>query len=124
MTKAKPYRGAKVLDSLSGACERQGVTAAATRPKGIESAAIERGTDVANLSDGHSVGCCKWTTTVVRSPLTGKRVWLPLEAGCSYSGGLFGQAQGKRSFEELRELLNIITAKLCNAAQGAVLTQF
>lgn len=25
--KAKPYRGAKALDSLSGACERQGVTA-------------------------------------------------------------------------------------------------
>ena len=53
--KAKPYRGAKALDSLSGACERQGVTAAATRPKGIESAAIERGTDFHISTDGHSV---------------------------------------------------------------------
>ena len=124
MTKAKPYRGAKALDSLSGACERQGVTAAATRPKGIESAAIERRDNTYIRNTGHSVVERSWTTTVVRSPLTGKRVWLPLEAGCPYSGGLFGQAQGKRSFEALTELLNIITAKLCNAAQGAVLTQF
>ena len=53
--KAKPYRGAEALDSLSGACERQGVTAAATRPKGIESAAIERGTSTRISTDGHSV---------------------------------------------------------------------
>ena len=90
--KAKPYRGAEALDSLSGACERQGVTAAATRPKGIESAAIERRDNADKLNNIHSVVGRSWTTTVVRSPLTGKRAWLPLEAGCSYSGGLFGQA--------------------------------
>ena len=92
--KAKPYRGAKALDSLSGACERQGVTAAATRPKGIESAAHERRVVVHIRTDGHSVVEHPWTTRVVRSPLTGKRAWLPLEAGCSNSGGFFGQAQG------------------------------
>ena len=32
--KAKPYRGAKALGSLSEACGRQGVTVAATHPKG------------------------------------------------------------------------------------------
>ena len=53
--KAKPYRGAKALDSLSEACERQGVTAAATRPKGIESAAIERRVVAHIRTDGHSV---------------------------------------------------------------------
>ena len=92
--KAKPYRGAKTLDSLSEACERQGVTAAATRPKGIESAAIERRVVAHIRTDGHSVVEHLWTTEVVRSTLTGKRAWLPLEAGCSNSGGLFGQAQG------------------------------
>ena len=94
MTKAKPYRGAEALDSLSGACERQGVTAAATRPKGIESAAIERGWDVEVSDNGPYVAGRGWTAKAVRSPLTGKRAWLPLEAGCSNSGGLFGQAQG------------------------------
>lgn len=92
--KAKPYRGAKALDSLSGVCERQGVTAAATRPKGIESAAHERRVVAHIRTDGHCVVERPWTTKVVRSPLTGKRAWLPLEAGCSSSGGLFGQAQG------------------------------
>ena len=53
--KAKPYRGAKALDSLSGACERQRVAAAATRPKGIESVAIKRRTDFHIGTDGHSV---------------------------------------------------------------------
>lgn len=54
--KAKPYRGAKALDSLSGACERQGVTARATRPKGKEPAAIERSVVVHIRTGGHSVG--------------------------------------------------------------------
>ena len=80
--KAKPYRGAEALDSLSGACERQGVTAAATRPKGIESAAIERGGDVDIADNGPYVAGLGWTAKAVRSPLTGKRAWLPLEAGC------------------------------------------
>ena len=66
--KAKPYRGAKALDSLSGACERQGVTAAATRPKGIESAAIERGEDVDIADNGPYVVGRSWTTSVVCSP--------------------------------------------------------
>ena len=90
--KAKPYRGAKALDSLSGACERQGVTAAATRPKGIESAAIERGGDIEVSDKGPYLVRRGWTARAVRSPLTGKRVWFPLEAGCPYSGGLFGLA--------------------------------
>ena len=92
-----------------------------TRPKGIESAAIERRDNTHIRNTGHSVVERSWTTTVVRSPLTGKRVWLPLEAGCPYSGGLFGQAQGKRSFEALTELLNIITDNFCNAGQRPVL---
>ena len=72
-----------------------------TRPKGIESAAIERrdNTDIRNT--GQSVVERPWTTTVVRSPLTGKRVWLPLEAGCPYSGGLFGQALGMTVFRRM-----------------------
>ena len=60
--------------------------------EGIESAAIERVGDVEVSDNGPYVVGRSWTTTVVRSPLTGKRAWLPLEAGCSYSGGLFGQA--------------------------------
>jgi len=115
--KAKPYRGAKALDSLSGACERQGVTAAATRPKGIESAAIEQSGDVEIADNGPYVVEREWTAKAVRSPLTGKRAWLPLEAGCPYSGGLFGQAQGKRPLEALWELLNTITDNFCNAGQ-------
>ena len=63
-----------------------------TRPKGKESAAIERGGDVEVSDKGPYVVRRGWTARAVRSPLTGKRVWLPLEAGCSYSGGLFGQA--------------------------------
>ena len=63
-----------------------------TRPKGKESAAIERRDDAHIRTDGHSVAGRKWTTTVVRSPLTGERVWLLLEAGCSNSGGRLGQA--------------------------------
>ena len=63
-----------------------------TRPKGIESAAIERGGDVEVFDTGPYVVGRGWTAKAVRSPLTGKRAWLPLEAGCSYSGGLFGQA--------------------------------
>ena len=70
MAKAKPYRGAKALDSLSGACERQGVTAAATRPKGIESAAIERRDNADIRNNSHSVVERSWTTTVVRGPTT------------------------------------------------------
>ena len=64
-----------------------------TRPKGKESAAIERRDDAHIRTDGHSVVGRKWTTKVVRSPLTGERVWLLLEAGCSNSGGRLGQAQ-------------------------------
>ena len=78
---------------MSGACERQGVTAAATRPKGIESAAIERSGNVEVADNGPYVAGREWTAKAVRSPLTGKRAWLPLEASCFYSGGLFGQAQ-------------------------------
>ena len=83
---------------MSGACERQGVTAAATRPKGIESAAIERSGDVEVADNGPYVVGREWTAKAVRSPLTGKRAWLPLEAGCSYSGGLFGQAHSLTVF--------------------------
>ena len=60
--------------------------------EGIESAAIERGGDVDIADNGPYVVGRGWTAKAVRSPLTGKRAWLPLEAGCSYSGGLFGQA--------------------------------
>ena len=88
-----------------------------TRPKGIESAAIERGGDVEVSDKGPYVAESSWTASAVRSPLTGERVWLPLEAGCSYSGGLFGQALGKRPLKALRELLNIITDNFCNAGQ-------
>ena len=77
--KAKPYRGAKALDSLSGACERQGVTAAATRPKGIESAAIERGGVVEVSDNGPYVAGRGWTAKAVRSPLTGKGCCFPLK---------------------------------------------
>ena len=37
-----------------------------TRPKGIESAAIERRVVVHIRTDGHSVGCGKWTAKAVR----------------------------------------------------------
>ena len=53
-----------------------------TRPKGIESAAIGRCGDVDIADNGPYVAERLWTTTVVRSPLTGKRAWFPLEAGC------------------------------------------
>ena len=95
-----------------------------TRPKGIESAAHERGTDVGIRTNLHYVVECIWTASAVRSPLTPRVPGGAIGGLLHHSGGLFGQAQGKRSFEALTELLNIITAKLCNAAQGAVLTQF
>ena len=95
-----------------------------TRTKCIESAAVERRVVVHIHTDGHSVGCGKWTAKAVRGARMRERGASLLTSAAHHSGGLFGQARGKRSFEALRELLNIITAKLCNAAQGAVLTQF
>ena len=95
-----------------------------TRPKGIESAAVERRVVVHIRTDGRSVGCGKWTAKAVRGARMRERGASLLTSAAHNSGGLFGQAQGKRFLEALTELLNIITAKLCNAAQGAVLTQF
>ena len=92
MTKAQPYRGAEALDSLSGACERQGVTAAATRPKGIESAAIERRVVAHIRTDGHSEGCGKWTAKAVRGARMRKRGAFLLTSAAFSRGGLFGQA--------------------------------
>lgn len=92
--KVKPYRGAKALDSLSGACERQGVTARATRPKGIESAAIERRVVVHIRTDVRSVGCGKWTAKAVRGARMRERGASLLTSAAHHSGGLFGQAHG------------------------------
>ena len=63
-----------------------------TRPKGIESAAIERGKDVANITDGHSVGCCKWTAKAVRGARMRERGASLLTSAAFSRSGLFGQA--------------------------------
>ena len=61
-----------------------------TRPKGIESAAIERGTDTSITTDGHSVVERPWTTMMVRGPTT-PRVPGGVRGGPLFdSGGLFG----------------------------------
>ena len=95
-----------------------------THPKGTESAAHKRidNTDISNT--GLCVRYGKWTTTVVRS-LTTPRVPGGVRGRLLFdSGGLCSQAQGKRSFKALTELLNIIIAKLCNADRREVLMQF
>ena len=89
-----------------------------TRPKGIESAAHERGTDIRIRTYRLNVVECPWTASAVRSPQMprvpgGAIGGLPLSRG-----GLFGQAQGKWSFEALTELLNIITRIFVTAACG------
>ena len=92
---SQPQRPARERNESAGGAQRGRCF---REVEGIESAAIERGVVVHIRTDGNSVGCGKWTTIVVRSPLTGKRVWLPLEAGCSNSGGLFGQAHSLTVF--------------------------
>ena len=92
--KAKPYRGATALDSLSGACERQGVTATATRPKGIESADIERGGDVEIADNGPYVVGRGWTAKAVRGARMRERGASLLTSAAFSRGGLFGHAQG------------------------------
>ena len=85
--------------------------------EGIESAAIERGGDVEVADNGPYVVECFWTASAVRSPQM-PRVPGGAIGGLLFSrGGLFGQARGKRSFEALTELLNIITDNFCNAGQ-------
>ena len=65
-----------------------------------------------------------WTASAVRSPLM-PRVPGGAIGGLLFSrGGLFGQTFHYRLLGALTELLNIIKAKLCNADQRAVLTQF
>ena len=70
-----------------------------TRPKGIESAAHERGTDTHISTDGHSVGCGKGTATAVRGARTRKRGAFLLTSAAPDSGGLFGQAQSLTVFQ-------------------------
>ena len=77
---------------MSGACERQGVTAAATRPKGIESAAHERRVVVHIRTDGNSVECGKGTAKAVRGARMRKRGAFLLTSAALSRGGLFGQA--------------------------------
>ena len=72
-----------------------------TRPKGIESAAPERGMDVGIRTDLHNVVECPWTASAVRSPLMprvpgGAIGGLPLSRG-----GLFGQALGMTVFRRM-----------------------
>ena len=95
-----------------------------TRPKGIESAAIERRVVAHIRTDGHSVGCGKLTAKAVRGARMRERGASLLTSAAHHRGGLFGQTFHYRLIGALTELLNIIKAKLCNADQRAVLTQF
>ena len=70
-----------------------------TRPKGIESAAIERRMDSHINTDGHSVGCGKGTAKAVRGARTRKRGAFLLTSAASDSGGLFGQAHSLTVFQ-------------------------
>ena len=63
-----------------------------TRPKGIESAAIERRVVAHTHTDGRSVGCGKWTAKAVRGARMRERGASLLTSAAHNSGGLFGQA--------------------------------
>lgn len=63
-----------------------------TRPKGIESAAPERRVVVHIRTDGHSVGCGKWTAKEVRGARMRERDASLLTSAAHHNGGLFGQA--------------------------------
>ena len=72
-----------------------------TRPKGIESAAHERGTDIRIRTYRLNVVECPWTASAVRSPL------MPRVPGGAIGGllfsrsGLFGQALGMTVFRRM-----------------------
>ena len=72
-----------------------------TRPKGIESAAIERGTNVGISTYRNNVVERSWTALAVRSPQM-SRVPGGAIGGLLFSrGGLFGQAQGMKVFRRV-----------------------
>ena len=63
-----------------------------TRPKGIESAAIERGGDVEVSDNGPYVVERGWTAKAVRGARMRERGASLLTSAAHNSGGLFGQA--------------------------------
>ena len=72
-----------------------------TRPKGIESAAHERGTDIRIRTYRLNVVECPWTASAVRSPQM-PRVPGGAISGLPFSrGGLFGQALGMTVFRRM-----------------------
>ena len=64
-----------------------------TRPKGIESAAHERGGDVEVSDNGPYVVGRGWTAKAVRGARMRERGASLLTSAAHHSGGLFGQAQ-------------------------------
>ena len=66
-----------------------------TRPKGIESAAHERGGDVEVSDNGPYVVGRGWTAKAVRGARMRERGASLLTSAAHNSGGLFGQAMGK-----------------------------
>ena len=76
---SQPQRPARERNESAGGAQRWRCF---REVEGIESAAIERGWDVEVSDNGPYVVGREWTAKAVRSPLTGKRAWLPLEAGC------------------------------------------
>ena len=63
-----------------------------TRPKGIESAAIERGGDIDIADNGPYVVVRGWTAKAVRSARMRERGASLLTSAAFSRGGLFGQA--------------------------------
>ena len=66
-----------------------------TRTKCIESAAIERRVVVHIRTDGHSVGCGKWTAKAVRGARMRERGASLLTSAAFSRGGLVGQAHSR-----------------------------
>ena len=86
-----------------------------TRPKGIESAAIERRVVVHIRTDVRSVGCGKWTAKAVRGARMRERGASLLTSAAHHSGGLFGQALPLPVIRAAMQLLNITTCCITQA---------